>query len=65
MGARRENYFALTEQEHNETFFSYLLPEINEYSRVVVVLRPAIVKNQLDEICLKTFRINDFNIIKV
>lgn len=61
----RGGFYAFDNQKQNESFFAKILPEHAKFNRVVVVLRPFLVKNGLSEFCAQLFRINGFILIKV
>lgn len=49
----------------NEEIMNDLLPEFGHFGRVVVIIRPLLVKSGLSEFCTHLLRLNGFVIIKV
>jgi hypothetical protein len=59
------NFYKFSDDNHNRKIFKDLAPDLYENQRVMITLRPAIVKSGMSEIILNLFRINKFTILKV
>ena len=59
------NFYKFTDYNHNRKIFKDLAPDLYENQRVMIILRPSLVKSGMSEIILNLFRINKFTILKV
>lgn len=61
----RGNFYTFENPLQTSKFFKSVLPDYQKFGRVIVILRPLLIKNGLSEFCLQLFRINGFIVIKV